>query len=55
MGYIQAFENIEIFKVKLRWNKSSRLLQREAFLVDLIIEKPSLFLKKSKQYLSFYE
>ena len=27
------FENIEIFKVKPRWSKSSRLLQRVAFLV----------------------
>ena len=33
-GYIWASENIEIFKVKLRWSKSSRLLQRIAFLVS---------------------
>ena len=33
LGYIWACENIEIFKVKLRWRKSSRLLQRIAFLV----------------------
>ena len=26
-------ENIETFKVKLKWNKSSQLLQRVAFLV----------------------
>ena len=30
-GYILASENIEIFKVKLRWSKLSRLLQRVAF------------------------
>ena len=35
LGYIQAFENIEIFKVKLRWRKSSRLSQGIAFLVLL--------------------
>ena len=35
MGYKQASENIEIFKVKLRWGKSSRFLQSIAFL-DLI-------------------
>ena len=35
LGYIQVFENIEIFKVKLRWSKSSRLLQRLVFLVYL--------------------
>ena len=29
----QASEIIEIFKVKLKWSKSSRLLQRIAFLV----------------------
>ena len=34
MVYKQASENIEIFKVQLRWNKSSRLLQRIAFLVE---------------------
>ena len=33
LGYIWASENIDIFKVKLRWSKSSRLLQRIAFLV----------------------
>ena len=33
MGYKQASAIIEIFKVKLRWSKSSRLLQRIAFLV----------------------
>ena len=31
LGYVQASEKIEIFKVKLRWSKSSRLLQRIAF------------------------
>ena len=30
---IQASENIEIFKVKLRWIKSPRLLQHVAFIV----------------------
>ena len=29
----ENIENIEIFKVKLRWSKSPRLLQRIAFLV----------------------
>ena len=33
LGYIQAFENIEIFKVQPRWSKSLRLLQRVVFLV----------------------
>ena len=33
LGYIQTSKNIEIFNVKLRWSKSSRLLQRVAFLV----------------------
>ena len=40
------YKNIEIFKVKLRWSKSSLLLQRVAFLVlfefDLFIDFPSL-------------
>ena len=31
LGYIYAFENIEIFKEKLSWSKLSRLLQRIAF------------------------
>ena len=33
LSYIYASKNIEIFKVKLKWIKSSRLLQRVAFLV----------------------
>ena len=33
LGYIQAFENIEIFKVQPMWSKSSQLLQRVVFLV----------------------
>ena len=33
LSYILASENIETFKVKLRWSKSSGLLQRVAFLV----------------------
>ena len=37
LGYVYASENIEIFKVKLRWNKSSRLLQRIAFLVSFTV------------------
>ena len=37
LGYIQASENIEIFKVKLGWSKSSRLLQHIAFLVKIEI------------------
>ena len=37
LGYIQAFENIEIFKLKLRWSKSSRLLKCVAFLVSFEI------------------
>ena len=32
-GTQQMFENVEIFKVKLRWSKSSQLLQRVVFLV----------------------
>ena len=28
LGYMQTLENIEIFQVKLRWSKPSRLLQR---------------------------
>ena len=39
LGYIQAFKNIEIFKVKQRWSKSSRLLQHAAFLVLFILER----------------
>ena len=35
LGYVQASENIEILKVKLRQSKSSRLLRRIAFLVSL--------------------
>ena len=31
LGYIQASKNIEFFKVRLRWSKLSRLLQRIAF------------------------
>ena len=38
LGYIQASENIEVFKVKLSWIKSSRLLQRIAFSCLLLIE-----------------
>ena len=37
LGYICASENIEIFKVKLSCSKSSRLLQRVAFLVKYFI------------------
>ena len=33
LGYIYVSENIEIFKGKLRWSKSSRLLQRIAIFV----------------------
>ena len=33
LGYIQASENVEIFRVKLKRSKSSRLLQRVTFLV----------------------
>ena len=33
LGYIWVSKNIEIFKVKLRWSKSSRLLQCIVFLV----------------------
>ena len=31
LSYIEASENIEIFKEKLSWSKLSRLLQRTAF------------------------
>ena len=34
LGFIQVLsKNIEIFEVKIRWSKSSRLLQGVAFLV----------------------
>ena len=33
LGYIKTSKNIEVFNVKLRQSKSSRLLQRLAFLV----------------------
>ena len=33
LGYTYASESIEIFKGKLRWSKSSWLLQRIAFIV----------------------
>ena len=36
LGYMQTFENIEIFKVRLSGSKSSRLLQRVAFLVCFV-------------------
>ena len=39
LGYIKASENIETLKVKLRWSKSSRLLQRVAFLVLVALPK----------------
>ena len=35
---MQTFKNIEIFKVKLRLSKPSRLLKRVAFLLILKIE-----------------
>ena len=41
LGYIWASENIEIFKVKLRWSKSSQLLKCIAFLVALSNKKQS--------------
>ena len=31
------YKSFEIFKVKLRWSKSSRLLQRVAFLFSIIL------------------
>ena len=34
---IWASENIEIFKLKLSWSKSARLLQSVAFLVKILI------------------
>ena len=47
LGYIYATKNIEIFKVKVRWRKSLRLLQRVAFLAiiwNLDLLKPLLTL-----------
>ena len=38
LGYMQTFKNIEIFKVKLRLSKPSRLLKRVAFLLFFKIE-----------------
>ena len=35
LGYIDACENIEIFKVKLRWRKPSRLLKHVALFVGI--------------------
>ena len=37
LSYVQASEDIEIFKVKVRWSKSSQLLQRIAFLIHVCI------------------
>ena len=42
LGYIQVSKNIEIFKVKLRYSKLSRLLQRVAFRVTLISTHTSI-------------
>ena len=36
LSYIYVSKNIEIFKVKLKWSKSSRLFLRVAFLVSLL-------------------
>ena len=38
LSYIYAPENMEVFKVKLSWRKSSRLLQLVAFLVIIHME-----------------
>ena len=45
LGYIQASENIEIFKVKLRWSKPSLLLQRVVFLVIIHLKFVRFFFK----------
>ena len=37
LGYIQVTENIEIFKVKLSWSKSSRLLFYFTFYLNLSV------------------
>ena len=37
LGYIQASENIEIFKEKLSWSKLLRSLQRIAFSCYLLV------------------
>ena len=50
LSYIYASENIEIFKVKLNWRKSSRLLQRVAFLVEFTFTYPQRIL-----YLTSYQ
>ena len=43
LSYIYASENIAIFKVKLKWSKSLRLLQRVEFLVfDLYLTNATL-------------
>ena len=34
LGHIKTYENIEIFRVNLRWSKSSQLLQHVAFLAN---------------------
>ena len=42
LGYV-GLQNIEIFKVKLRWSKSLQLLQRKAFLVTFAISAFHIF------------
>ena len=36
LKWIIINENIELLKVKLRWSKSSQLLQQVAFLVEFV-------------------
>ena len=54
----QVSENVEIFKVKLRWSKSLQLLQRVAFLVKIcqimtaITNAENLEQYKSRVYLN---
>ena len=39
LGYVQVSENVKFFKAKLRWSKSSRLLQSLAILVRFWLRK----------------
>ena len=39
LSYIEAYKNNEISKMKLRWSKLSRLLQRVAFLVMYLAKR----------------
>ena len=52
LGYIYTSENTEIFIVKLRWRKSSRLLQCVAFLV--VFESDLLLKQVMKHFIDIF-